>query len=474
MTTDVKVHESIPVEYRRQVADAIIQEHRDRKVRRKDLEKHWKEVDRQLRMEPEKSHKLDAHGKAVSGLEWLPETETPLQSQSLEMLMADSRRLKFPKNRDWFSVRAALDDKYIQRYASAGSPIPGEKAPNYTELRQDDADRIAAAVIAHWHSKYDFRGAMDIIDAGAFKYGFGVGRLRPVRRRILGLSARSGPSEEVIPVLVPRDPKSVFLDDSQHAVMHEGEVVGPNQIQHRSMKLADVIASAESDDSYMKDQVGLLVADKDGLIEVIELEGDLVVDVGDRVLVVRNVVATAAAGSKDGNETIGLIRVEKGEGFSTYYVSHYQQEMVDSAYGTSPLMKGMPVAKVIAQVLNRLMESASLKNAPPLGYNRDDPAFAINGGPQIRPYEKWESTDKIEVYDKVGGDPGALFAIYQGLLSQYYDVVGVTPARLGAQTKSHTTAYAKDVPAGPRVPHGHQKVAQGRGVYPAVERICGA
>ena len=35
------------------IAEMIIQEWKDRQKRRKDLEKHWDEVDRQLRMEPE-------------------------------------------------------------------------------------------------------------------------------------------------------------------------------------------------------------------------------------------------------------------------------------------------------------------------------------------------------------------------------------------------------------------------------------
>ena len=445
MPKKVKIADRIAPDLRRKVAEHIVDEWRGRKKRRADLEKHWDEIDRQLRMEPELSHKMDANRKHVRGLEWLPETELHLQAQTLEMLMADCRRLKFPKNRSWFSTRAALTDEYMQRYKNAGSPIPGDRGPNQTDVKQDDADRIAQSVLNHFHSQYDFRAAVDLIDASAFTYTFGVGRLRPVRRKMLGQSALKGPREEVIPVLIPRDARKVYLDDNAHAVMYEGEVVGPNIIEWSRKLKADLVASARTDDTYIKDQIMTLVPDDKGYVDVVELEGDLVVDCGSEVVVERNVCATAAVGTKEGKDTFSLIRVQEAEDDSTYFVAHYQQEHVGSVYGSSPLLKGMPIARIASQIMNRLLESASLKNAPPIGYGRDDPAFALSGGPIIHPYAKWETVDPLQVYNEVGGDPSALFAIYQGLVAQYYDVTGVTPARLGAMTKSHTTAFAKDV-----------------------------
>src|SRR5690554_5037638 len=84
------------------IAQSIVDELRAREKRRADLEKQWKEIDRQLRMEPEVSHKLLANGKRDPKRAWMPEIELPLQAQTLEMLMADVRRLLFPANRDWF------------------------------------------------------------------------------------------------------------------------------------------------------------------------------------------------------------------------------------------------------------------------------------------------------------------------------------------------------------------------------------
>ena len=93
------------------IAESIIQEWTDRKKRRGDLEKHWDEIDRQLRMQPELSHKTDVKGKVIKGMEWLPEIELPLQAQTLEILTADVRRLLLPNDGDSFTARSGLAEQ---------------------------------------------------------------------------------------------------------------------------------------------------------------------------------------------------------------------------------------------------------------------------------------------------------------------------------------------------------------------------
>ena len=438
------------------VAKELLDTLEQRKKDRGDLERFWREVDRQLRMEPEKSHKLNHQGNAIPERAWMPEVELPLQAQTLEILTADNRRFKFPNNRNWFKARAALTDGYLQKFAEAPSIFPGERGNNSrTVMNQDNGDRLAEGMVQHWHSQYDFRGNVDIIDAEAFKYGSGVGRVRSVRRKIMGHEAKLGNREARIPVYVPRSIKHVYLDNSQHALMHEGVQLGPNIIQERTVALADLKASATeggSDPSdpnggYIFDQIKRLEADKHGNVLLAELEGDLVHETSQSTIIERDVVVTAALGAGKSGEkmTHGLVRYRKGEGHCTYIIHKYHGESPDDGYGTSPLVKGMPIAKIAAQTMNRLLESGQLKNAPPLGYDRDDPAFSEVGGPVVEPYAQWPSVGDIKAYVEIGGDPQTLFAVFTGLVQMYSDVVGVNPPRLGAQTKSHTTAFAKDV-----------------------------
>lgn len=422
-----------------QIAEQIVQIYRDRKEERKDLEKNWKEIDRQLAMTPELSHKKTPGGGNIEGLEWLPEIELPLQAQTLEVLLGDVTRFKFPRDRDWFRASAAMTQTYIEKYQSVETPFPGERGPDLGKLTQDDVNRLAQAIPSHFHRQYDFRGHMARIDVDALKYGFGVGRVKRVNTRILGHSTRTT-RDQRIPMLVPRSAKHVYLDDSIAAVMHEGEVIGPNIIQCLSRRLEDVKVAAKNDSSYIQSQVANLVPDKQGNVTLVELEGDLVYSTSQDTIVVKNVVLTAAYGEQG---SYGLIREQKGDG-STYIVFDYHKESSDARYATAPLMKGLPIQKMGSQVMNQLIASGQLSVLPPIGFDRDDPSFAAEGGPRIAPGAQWPTASDLQIHSDVGGDPQAFFNIFAGLNSLYNDVTGGHPARLGAQTKSHTTAFAKE------------------------------
>ena len=62
------------------LCDYIWQEYNDRKNRRTEREKSWREIDRQLRMEPDISFKTAANGKPDVNKAWMPELELPLRS----------------------------------------------------------------------------------------------------------------------------------------------------------------------------------------------------------------------------------------------------------------------------------------------------------------------------------------------------------------------------------------------------------
>lgn len=425
------------------IAEQIVNTYIARKKNRADDEKIWKEVDRQIAMTPEKSHKMGNDGRIDKNRKWLPETELPLQAQTLEMLTSDTRRLEFPRGRDWFLARAALTSDYLDKFGKAESPIVHEKGRFEGAINQDNADRLAQAALLHYHRQYPFKSYMDLINAEAFSYGFGVGRFREVNKRILGHEFRGSEQRQKMPMLIPRSAKNVYLDDTIHAILHEGEEIGPNTIQQRNVKLADLRAAAKSDKSYIPAQLERLVVDKDGEISIVELEGDLVYENSKETIVVRNVILTAATGKEGKNPVFGLIRYEPGEG-STYIVFNYHMENTRQRNGTSPLIKGMPVNRIMAQVMNDLIASGKLAVLPPLGYSQDEPAFAAGGGPVVEPGALWPTTDGVTVQDEVGGDPSTFFNIFSGFHLLYNDVTGVNPPRLGAQTKSHTTAFAKD------------------------------
>jgi hypothetical protein len=66
----------------------------------------------------------------------------------------------------------------------------------------------------------------------------------------------------------------------------------------------------------------------------------------------------------------------------------------DDAYPTSPLMKGRPIQMLATDAANRLLDSAMLKNAPPVGYDRSDACICQKrGGPVIEPFASGPRSD---------------------------------------------------------------------------------
>lgn len=435
------------------IAHWVKEEHTRRKGARKDLDRQWDEIDRQLRMEPSTPHKTMANGQPDPKRAWMAEIELPFQAQTLETLNADTRRLKFPAAGQWFRARAALTDDYLQRFESLPSPTGSVNDPG-SLLNQDIGDKLAMGLLSHWHSQYDFKGNYDRIDAEAFKYGTGVGRLRKVTKRIFLHNARGTVEEkQTFPVFVPQSLRHTYLDDRETSMAAEGHIVGPVQIFERTKSLADLRLAAnqgstdiedEQNGGWMPSQLQRLTPDRNGLVQTLEAEGDLVIPRGQDSLYIPGVIVSIAIGnSREAASTSAVYRFRyREQPFSSYILHPYHYESLNTPYATSPLMKGWPIQDASAQSLNRVMDTGLLNALPPLSYNPDDVRFAAEGGPDVYPGVKWPTLDGVLPH--MIGDPTALLASYQALVAQYYDVVGVNPPRLGAQTLSHTTAFAKD------------------------------
>ena len=110
-------------------------ERRAQHPKRKEKERIWKEVDRQIRMEPLPRVTPPGAGQRA---DWYPELELPLQAQTLEVVQADSRRLRFPRGTAWYRPRpscrtstccgsrtaASRGPRWEPRWASSASRSP--------------------------------------------------------------------------------------------------------------------------------------------------------------------------------------------------------------------------------------------------------------------------------------------------------------------------------------------------------------
>lgn len=407
------------------VVEMVQDELARRKARREDREKRWKEVDRQLEMEPVKRN-LDIHGLVIPGTEWMPEMELPWQSQAQEILVADARGLLFPEARDYFSAHVALTDDYLKRI-DFEAIIAGDVNEVPSTINQENADFLLEGIHQHYQSLYDFRGHLDLINGEAFKYGTGLGRGELVFKDKFfnnpdGISRKT----RRIPILKPVSIKTTYLDDNPQ--VYGGQMISKAVISERFHRLAD-----------LKRQTGWinldkLDKDKNGNIELIEYEGDVVVHRSKENLFFPNVVVTIS-----GNF---IVKWEEREFHGSSYLEFpYHKENI-GAYAESPLGKATPLQNAGSLAFSRMMASAILDVEPPLQYSSDDPAFAASGGPKIAPRELWDTLSPVIPAEI--GDTATLLTVYVELKRQYEEMTGVNAPRLGAQTKSHQTAFAVD------------------------------
>lgn len=425
------------------ISEKILDIHSKRKTDRLTLEKQWREIDRQLAMDPEAAVKKQRQAQIESETAWMAETELPSQAETLEISAADARRLMVPKGVDWFGAHAALTDEYLER-ADFQSMIAGDQNDVPSRLNQDNADKLVQGLLTHWHNQYDFKGNLDLINAEAFKYSMGVGRLRHVKKSVFAHVDKGVKLvTHKIPMLVPRSIKNTYLDDTEHSLGNEGHIVAPGQIFECTLLAKDLMMASKAGSSDTNDMNGgwikgaLKDFDEDEEVSVLEWEGDMVVDrKSTGALYLANSIISVVTGKGKSSGQRAVYRIRKNNlPWTSYILFPYHQEHIDSPYGTSPLMKGRPVQKAATESLNRLMELAALQTQPPISQDEDsDESTAIYPGCRLG-----ENAKVHEI-----GNPQAMLAVYAALLNQYADVTGTTGARLGQQTNSHTTAFAKD------------------------------
>lgn len=440
------------------IAQFVTDEAESRRAARKDKEKQWKEIDRQVDMIPDCTHKTGSNDVETKTMAWMSEMELPYQAQALEVLTADARRMEFPDTGPWFRAHAEVTDEYLRK-VDFQSIVKGDETEVPSKINQDNADKLAEGFLLNIFGQTDLPMRMDRINAEAFKYGMGVGRARMMTKNVYIHEARGTMKEkQQAPVLMPCSIKNLLLDDplpSMHSTTELGQAhIACDYIRYENITIAASKGSNDPDDEdggWMKDNLKDVEPDEKGYVELLEMEGDIIVPrkTVESLVLPGAIVTVAVGGKKKGSDELSksVIRFRwRKYPFSSYLLFPYHYEDVNGAYPTSPLMKGRTIQIAMVQALNRLLDSAALKNRPPVGYDRSDATFAQTGGPLIFPGAQWPTNDinALQVFEKVGGDTSSLADFLRLSINLYAELTGVLPARLGAQTNSHTTAFAKD------------------------------
>lgn len=410
---------------------------------RADREKIWDEIDRQIAMKPIPLKETD---KKDADKNWFPNTELPLQATALEVLQADSRRLTFPRNREWYKPHSEVSDEYLEKWQKRreAESIIGSK-PIPMKMDQETADIIVKATLDYYHGLFNFRDAIDYLDIEAIKYGTYAGRVMKMDRprfenSFHGITASKLSGPAVVPVTI----KHYFPDDSVQTVMMEGMSLSPAGIRRFFQRADDIKLAAAKGDGWLKINVANLDIKKpQNPVTMIEYEGDLIIPQSRESIFLPNVIVTVAV-SDGGPKVVRFREIENNR--RTYFSGLYEKESLETPYGSSPLMKGQPLQEMASLMFNALGAAAALSAQPPVLWDATEHKLIATGGPSLYPGVKMGVDDPQKAINIIREwNIIDIASALNGILKQYEDLTGVTAPRRGAQTKSHTTAFAVDV-----------------------------
>tara|TARA_Y100000310_G_scaffold322829_1_gene382386 strand:+ start:150 stop:2027 length:1878 start_codon:yes stop_codon:yes gene_type:complete len=431
------------------LANEVKQLYDDRKARREDLEKHWDEIDRQVEMEAEAATTRADDGTDRS---WMAAVEMPWQASSLDILPKDAMRLIFPPGDDWYQPHVILTDEWAEKIAQLPLLAGVEGDPGLGNVDQESADMIIKAVMEHYHSLYDFRKAWKALLTEAAKYGTYVGREMLVDIPVFTQDYR-GPRGRAMPVpaLIPTSIRNVYLDDTVQDALHEGKAIKPAHIRHWWQRLEDLKraakrgAKADENAGWMPAALNKLKprdsGDRKDHVELLEMEGDLVIDRDDGLIYLPDHIVTVASGNEARVVRLRPIKTP----FRSYITGVYDHDDINSPYGTCPLLKGRPLQVIGSELANRGTNSAALDAEPAIAYDSDDTQLDADGGPMIAPGSKFQADNPDSIREIRGGDVGAIFAAFNGMKQSYEETLHIQDPRRGSDVKSHTTAFANQL-----------------------------
>lgn len=429
------------------LAEYIVSEYEARKKRRAKIKETWDEIDRQVRMEPKPSNIDVKTGRAIEGTEWMPFVEQPLQAQTLEVLTADTQELLFPEERDFFAAHADVDEDFLNDF-NPQEVFGGTPNPEIPAVTQDNINEIVEAVHFHYQGLYDYRGMWNRLIIDCYKRGTFAGQYKWVSREQFNHTTRGVTSRtEKFPMLVPMVMDDVYFADDIDVMQYSNTIHGKSPIHVYMRDLGDLqmeAAKGGSDAGWRAEALKNVEPLENGKVRLLSYEGDLIVPRSTTSpIFLANTVFTVVMGrGKGGNDKIStVIRYRENPlDRSSFVTGGYNPEDPRSPYMTSPLVKGASLQKGATEAFNRAMQAAILQTEPPIGFNQNNGVYSAQKGPRIAPRELIPTIGDIQVLQV--GNVQELMTAYFDLVRQYQEVTGVNAPRLGAQTKSHQSAFA--------------------------------
>lgn len=395
------------------VEDFLKQEIQDRKKAdfRVNAEKKWKEVDRQIEMNP--LIKVSRDGAEVDQ-GWHNVIELGELSKASENIAADIRRIVFPQSRFWNEPHADIDD------ALPLNPM-GQKDKN-PKLQESVNGRVRA-FMSQQHEDFGLKDRVELSIKEALHHGGFVAEVDWREQELI----YGGTKTKTLgaPVWIPHSMWNCYPDPST-------SVIGTNMFYEGSMFVesymprhkAERLVKDSREDGWMPSQWKKVSKDthvvkdqKTKDVKITTFVGDINIERADGDLYYPNHKTIQM------NGTIVYMAPSKLP-HSPYIYKGYERFDVRDPYYLSPIIKQSPMQKMATMLGNKLMDGVELQVEPPIVYDGNDPDFVINGGPQVVPGSK-TSTKGSNAFSQVQiGDLRMGFEFLQLCLNDMKEKLG--------------------------------------------------
>lgn len=393
---------------------------------RKQHERVWKEVDRQVSMEPVElvmnQNKND----------WHSAIELGELAKASEIINADVLRVIFPNVRTWMEAHVELPP---QLDPNTGQNIaPGQK-------EQIFADGVLRALLTQQHVDFGFKARFSLSIKEALHHGSFVAEVRG--EDAVKYTQDGGISSAHAPVWVPHSMWNCYPDPSP-------AVIGANMFYTGSMIIREFmplyklkeVAEGGIDQGWMPSQLKRIKKQQNKNkdvetddVELIKYYGDCVIDKkGEPQVVLPNSKVIIANGT--------IVYYAPNElPFPNIIYNGYERQDVRDPYYTSPLIKLSPMHKLASTLANKTVDITALHGEPPGVYDANDPEFARNGGPVIAPARMTGTKYMGKGVQMIPiGDPTPVINALQMALEQIRSGTSVDSIRAGAGDTGDTTA----------------------------------
>jgi hypothetical protein len=378
----------------------------------------WREVDRQIEMQPPKRVSLSGN----TDEDWHNTFQLGLLADAQEILASDRLRLAMPRDRDWFIPSSELPADVV----SGGVPPELQRATDHVVLalmKQQQADfglrrQVKLSLkeaLAHGSCPVEIR----MNTANQYYDGIRLARIESPYWKVHSMwNAYLDPSPSVETNNLFYTGSTIFIDSIKRA----------NLKRMRKWKNLDKVPMQRRGTGQFKggDQ------GKDDL-DVVIYFGDMNFDREDGGMYLPNrkwIFVENQLVYSEINDTPSA---------PVFFVGDERDDPRDPYY-KSQLIKRSPTAGIATQLANDYLDGVDLRTRPPIVYEKNDSLFAQNGGPRIAPGTSTATSGMANFKEIVVGDPNYARAGMADAIAEVEKGTGADATRAGVSTSVDQTA----------------------------------